>query len=133
RWSFRRGSPGPASQRSLPVSSVSLRVRALGVWRVGVGRVDGDIVGIAQRIVQLDLAVGADNAGVSGVLGQLQSPVGLVLCIDFEKPGALITPRQAILNPEYCEGFVTGAHEDRSVPGAAADIVDRKEVIEAPL
>src|SRR5690606_20377615 len=64
---------------------------------------------------------------------ELQGPVGTVLGIDFKEPGALIAPGEAILNPEYCEGFVTGAHEHLAVPGAAPDIVDGVHVVEAPL
>ncbi|MNT47540.1 hypothetical protein D3C72_1842620 [compost metagenome] len=55
------------------------------------------------------------------------------MSIDFKETGALITAGEAILNPEYCEGFVTRAHEDRTVPGAAADVVHREDVVKAPL
>src|SRR5690606_12032396 len=57
----------------------------------------------------------------------------ILFCIDFKEPSALIAPGEAILNPEYCEGFVTGAHEYVTVPGARADVIDNMEIVKTAL
>src|SRR5690606_6073923 len=93
------------------------------------------LIGVDQkgRFFEIFSALRPNNTWCSRTFGELQSPVGSVLGIDFKEPSALIAPREAILNPEYCEGFVTGAHEHLAVPGAAANIVHSIEIVKALL
>src|ERR1700756_2520548 len=73
--------------------------------------------------------------GVHGCLvgrfGELDGPGRLVAGIDFEKAGAIIAAREAIVRTADGELLFPRAHECLAGPFSAAVIVDRIDVIEA--
>src|SRR5215831_11626335 len=78
------------------------------------------------------------NAGLQGLhgrlvggLGQLYGPGRLVTGIDFEKAGAVVAAREAIVGSADGELLFPRAHEGLAGPFATAIVVDRIDVVEA--
>src|SRR5690606_24790366 len=63
------------------------------------------------------------------VFGQLQSPIGSVLGVDFKKAGTLIASRQAVFDPENCEAGILGTHKHGAVPRAPGNVVNGMDII----
>src|SRR5262249_25558480 len=66
-----------------------------------------------------------------GRFGELDGPGRLVAGIDFEKAGAIIAAREAIVRTADGELLFPRAHECLAGPFSTAVIVDRIDVIEA--
>src|SRR6516225_9984553 len=76
-------------------------------------------------------AIAAVHGCLVGRFGELDGPGRLVAGIDFEKAGAIIAAREAIVRTADGELLFPRAHECLARPFSAAVVVDGIDVIEA--